>query len=314
MSQTDAETPKKKKSLFSLGGSSAIWLIAAVAAVFAMGGALTILGNSAATSTYYVLGRDVPARTQITTDMLIERVTKVDGAPPNAYDLVFVRDNDVFSKIALEGGDVITPTTVGPLERITKTVPGNFVAASVAIAPENAVAGKIRAGDHIDLVAINSDNPSGPIAKFVLHHALVLDVTVAPQSIAQTSVDGQEGEAVENPGPESEQVRSGIPAVYTLALSPEDAARVALVRTFDLMAVLSGSSPDQELLVTAQMNEIFADEPVGDSAAGTSGAIKPGQEGQNGTIAEDGTIQPETTPESTDPADETTTDDSPEAN
>lgn len=273
MSTVDTEPKAKKKSLFSLGGSKTIWAVALLAAVLAVGGALTILGSAAATSTYYVLGRDVPARTQITADMLIEKVTKVDGAPPLAYDVTDVQTNEVFSKYALKAGDVISPSNAGPLERITNKVPGNFVAASVSIEPENAVAGKIRAGDFIDLIAVNPEDINGSSSKFVLHHALVLDVTVSPQSIAQSATDGQEGANVDNPGPESEQVRSGIPAVYTLALSPSDAAKLALVRQFDLMAVLSGSNPAKKMNVSALMSSLFADEPVGDSAAGTSGEI-----------------------------------------
>lgn len=264
---------KTKKSLFSgiLGGGKTIWVLAVVVALMAVAGTLTILGNAAATATYYVLGRDVPARTQITPDMLEPREAKVDGAPPNAYDVVDVQEKDLFSQTGLSAGDVISPSNTGPLTRISEDLPDNFVAASFPVTPENAVAGKVRKGDFIDIIAAQDGDSAGKIAKVVLQHVLVLDVTVAPNSIAEQATEGQEGENL-TPGPESEQVRSGIPSVYTVGVTPEDATRIALVRPLELFVTLSANAPEQSMNIQSQLGNVFQG-AVGDSSAGTYGSV-----------------------------------------
>lgn len=271
--QANESGHKKKKSLLSgiLGGAKTIWVLAIVLALFAVFGALTILGNAAATQTYWVLGRDVPARTQITPDMLLPKEAKVGGAPDTAYDNVFVRDNPVFTKIALGAGDVVTASNAGPLTRITEDVPENFVGASFTAEPELAVSGKVRTGDFIDLIAVNDGGASGVTSKVVLQHVLVLDVTVAPSSIAAEAVQGQEGENLD-PGPESEAVRSGIPSVYTVAVSPKDATKLAVARAYDLYVVLSGNLPDENVDVSTSATELF-NGPVTDSSAGSYGSV-----------------------------------------
>jgi Flp pilus assembly protein CpaB len=271
--QANESGHKKKKSLLSgiLGGAKTIWVVAIVLALFAVFGALTILGNAAATQTYWVLGRDVPARTQVTPEMLVMKEAKVGGAPDTAYDDVFVRDNPVFTKIALGAGDIVTASNAGPLTRITEDVPENFVGASFTAEPEIAVAGKVRTGDFIDLIAVNDAATAGITSKVVLQHVLVLDVTVAPSSIAAEAVEGQEGENLD-PGPESEAVRGGIPSVYTVAVSPKDATKLAVARAYDLYVVLSGNLPDTTVEVSTSANEMF-NSPVGDSSAGSYGSV-----------------------------------------
>lgn len=252
MSAPAAEkTPKRKSGgllsgLFS--GEKRLWVVSSVMALIAAGSILSILGSAAASTTYYVLNRDIPARTMITTSMLTPLQAKVGEEPPNAYDLVFVRDNEVFSKVPLGEGDIVGPSTVGPLERINRDLPPTFVAASLAVSPENAVAGKIRAGDFVDILAV-TEQSSTIEANVALHHVLVLDVTVAPDSIAVNANDGQEGDDLGVPGPESEAVRGGIPSVYTFGLSPEDATTLAVLGTgnYAVSLALSGWAPEESI-------------------------------------------------------------------
>lgn len=273
MTEQASET-KRKKSLGGslLGGGRAIWALAVGMALAAVFGALTLLGNATATQTYYVLGRDVAARTQVTPEMLVPRVAKVGQAPPNAFDLVSVRDEEVFTEIALSAGDVVSASNAGPLFRITSNVPDHFVAASFSAEPELAVAGKVRTGDHVDLIATDDEGLAGPKAQVVLQHVLVLDVTVDPSSIAAEANAGQEGEQVVDPGPESEAARSGIPSVYTVALAPADAAKLALIRGQDLFVVLSGNVPDQSATAVATNQDVFGS-TTADASAGTFDSV-----------------------------------------
>lgn len=277
MSETAASATRAKKSGLSnlLGGGKSYWVVALIAALIAAGVTLQVLGRAAATTTYYVLGQDIPARTQITSSLLVPVQTSLGGEPRNEIDPVYLNQHqgDVFSLYALKAGDVLSPSTVGPLARINKDLPDNFVAASFQLTPENAVAGKVRRGDYIDIIAVNDANAdAGATAKVVLHHVLVLDVTVAPQTIAQAANAGQAGANANNPGPESAQVRGGIPSLYTVGLSPQDAVTLALVRDKNLMIALSANDATGSLTAQAQLGGVFGPDPAGDAGAGTLNA------------------------------------------
>lgn len=272
MSLTDSPTEKPKKSLLGnlLGGAKTIWAAAIIAALVTAAIVLTILGSATQRTTYYALARDVPARTQITPEMLKPVESTVDGAPQVALTPRYVMENAVFSKIALRAGDVPSLSTVGPLTRIDASLPEGFVVTSFQVAPENAVAGKVRKGDYIDLIATQGDDTAA-VAKVVLHHVLVLDVAVSPETIADAATSGAEGEDL-NPGPESEAVRGGIPMLYTVGVTSQDATKIALVREKNLLVTLSANKPNTGLAAQTGMDEVFTDETVGDSGAGTEKA------------------------------------------
>lgn len=272
MSLAENPAEKPKKSLFSglLGGSKTIWVAAICAALLAAFIALTILGAATARESYLVLIQNVPARTQITRDMLDWKETVKDGIPPNAISEREILDGEVFALVPLRVGDVPSASTVGPLARIDSDLPANFVVASFQVTPENAVAGKVRKGDYIDMIATSGDD-LGAVAKVVMHHVLVLDVTVAPDTIADAATSGAEGADID-PGPESAAVRGGIPSVYTVAVSPADATRLALVRDKNIMVTLSANTTTGSVEAQTQMGNVFGPEAVGDSGAGTEKA------------------------------------------
>lgn len=280
MSETTTSKSAKKSGLLSglLGGGKSYFVLALVAALFATGGVLTLLGQAAATTTYYVLTQDVPARTQITEALLAPVQTSLGGEPRNALDLVDIQEANAeggpgaFALLPLQAGDVLSSSTVGPLDRISANLPDGFVAASFALTPENAVAGKIRRGDYIDVIAVSdSTGDAGSTSKVVLHHVLVLDVTVAPETIADAATSGQAGADVA-PGPESAAVRGGIPSLYVVGLSAEDAVKLALVRDKNLMIVLSANQTTGALDAQEQLGNVFGPDAVSDSGAGTAGA------------------------------------------
>lgn len=307
LADTPAEAPKKKSLLGrALGGAKTVWAAAIVSALVVAALVLNLLGTALARESYWVLGTNVAARTQITPDMLVEISTTKGGKPVNAIDLAEVNDNEYFALAPLRAGDVLSPSNVGPLTRIDSDLPDNFVVASFQVAPENAVAGKVRKGDYIDLIATNGDD-AGATAKVVLHHVLVLDVTVAPETIADAATSGAEGSDI-NPGPESAAVRGGIPSLYTVGVTPADATRLALVRDKNIMVTLSANNTTGKVDAQTQLGNVFGAEPVGDSGAGTEkAAAKAKTEDGQAASADTGTEKTEKAPTGTETGEPTGT-------
>ena len=269
----DGAVPKKGGLL---KGARSIYALAGLLAVLAMFGALSILGSAADQVSYYVLKAPVAARTQITPTMLTEVKTSNGGQPRTAYDLAWVQTNQekAFTRIALRPGDTITASNVGPLTRITDGIPNTFVAASFAADPSDAVAGKVRRGDYIEIAAISEANAAtGNVSKIVMHHVLVLDVTVAPATIAAAANDGQAGANLA-PGPESAAVRGGIPSLYSVAVSPGDFTKLVLLKGKPLAVALSPNRTDSTINASSGQGDVFGDGPVADSGAGTV-AVQP---------------------------------------
>jgi Flp pilus assembly protein CpaB len=267
--------------LTSGGGAGRTVFIAATATgVMAVGVTAAILGNAADTGTYYVLSADVAARTPITPDMLKPVTTSAEGVPRSAYDPVDLQRMEVFAKISLKANEMVTASNTGALEAINKDLPAGFVVASLSASAENAVAGKIRGGQYIDVYAVGGEGSAaaasggGAISKLVLHHMLVLDVTVSPSTITQAAGDVQTGANVA-PGPESAAARGGIPALYTVAVTPQDAAKIALIRDKNVFLTLSSNEGGKAPMnVQQRLPDMFAPTAVGDSGAGTAAAVK----------------------------------------
>lgn len=226
-----------------LKGRWTIWIIALVFSLLAGFGVLTIIGSAAEQRTYYVLAQDVPARTPITPDNVLPLTTNADGYPPTALSLEQLQMTPQYSLTALRAGDVVTTSVVGPLQPITDQVPSDFVAVSLAVTPENAVGGRIRAGDLVDIAAVaESAETGGRMARVVLTGVRVLDVSVSPSSIAQAAGQGPVGEGgavAPGTGPDSWPARDGIPQLYTFAVSPDEFAVLALLRDKNVYLALT---------------------------------------------------------------------------
>lgn len=265
-----------KKGLLSglLGGGRTIFVFALVAALVAVAATAQLLGNATATTTYYVLSQSVAARTPITPDMLAPVKVGVNSAPPDALTPADVQPGDKFALVPLKRGDVLSTSTVGALTRINSNLPANFVVASFSVTAANAVAGKLRSGDYIDVIAQSTTPNDTEIAKVVLHHVLVLDVTTDPSNITDSATSGDVGDVI--PGPESEQAHSGIPQLYTVGVTPEDAVTLALVRDKNLMVVLSSNDSTGDLDANNNTGNIFNSNPVADSGKGTENAADGG--------------------------------------
>lgn len=277
MTMEDTPTAVRKKGLFGglLGGGKTYFVFALLAAIVAAGGALQLIGSATQTATYYVLNRPVAARTPITPAMLTPVATNVSGVPPQAMSLAQVESGNVFARVALRPGDVLSPSVAGTLTPISSGLPSNFVVASFEVNPQDAVAGLIRRGDYIDLIATSGGSTAGAeeTAKVVLHHVLVLDVAVNPADIATAATSPPAGSNL-NPGPASAAVHGGIPQMYTVALSPQDATTLALVRKMSLMVVLSANDSNSPAGASVQaqttLGNVFTNAPVGNAGAGTT--------------------------------------------
>lgn len=256
----------EKKSIFAFfGPGKAVWFIAIGLAVAAMFGVLTLLGSLTAQTTYYVLGQPVAARALITPDLLVPVTVSDGGQPGNAYDPIYLRDNQVFAKIALQRGDVVSPSNSGPATRLTENLPDNFVAASFTVSADNAVGGKVRPGDFIDVIAqVDGTGDDGArTAKIVLSRVYVLDVSVAAEALA-AGTDPAVGEDEEGAVP----VNQGVPALYTVAVSPEDAVTIAQIRDKTPFVTLSSKAAQGEVDVERNLADIFGSGAVKDSSEG----------------------------------------------
>jgi len=238
-----------------LKGRWTIWIIALVFSLLAGFGVLTIIGQAAEQKIYYVVTEEIPARVAITPENTTAVTTSADGWPPTALLPEEVESGLRYTLVPLKAEEIVTISNTGPLERITDKMPSDFVAVSISVAPENAVGGRIRPGDYVDIAAV-AESFGSPFAKVVLSGIQVLDVSVSPSSIAGAATNDTIGEG---PGPDTFPARDGIPQLYTFAVSLEDFAKLALLRDKSLYLALSrqDENPNINKSAEAYESEIF---------------------------------------------------------
>ena len=244
----------KSSATSLLKGRWTVWILAFVFALMAGFGVLTILGSASEQATYYVMAESVPAGTKLTDQNIEQVVTNADGKPATALSLAQLQGEPLYTNIPLQAGDVITSSVVGTGIRLTAGLPEDYVAASLQVEPQNAAAGKIRAGDYVDIAAVN-----GTEAKVVLHNVLVLDVNAEPPSISQAA------NAQEAGGDVSNLSTQGVPVLYTFAVSPQDFATLALLRNKDVYLAISQGVPGTEVNASVNDAQVFSRGPVPDA-------------------------------------------------
>lgn len=230
-------------------GRWTIWIMSLAFSLLAGGGALAIIGQAADQTTYYVMAKDVAARTQVDPTMVVARTTSADGVPPTALSLDQIAAGDLFSLIPLRAGDVVTSSVVGTLKNLLADLPAGYVAAAIKVAPENAVGGRIRAGDLIDIASVYEGK-----AKIVLHRVRVLDVTVASEDIPTAANNALAATA---PGPDSAVVRGGIPMYYQLAVTPQEFAILTMIKDGTMFLALSSNGVAGPLDVFVDKTTLF---------------------------------------------------------
>lgn len=272
--------------MFNLGGILkgrwTLWIFALFFALLAGLGSLFILGSAADRVSYYVVNTDIAAGVQITPEILDERTSPADGVPPNPLTLADVQSNDLFSVVPLQAGTVLQASMVSTdMSYKTATLPAGYVLSTVLVAPEDAVGGRISRGDYIDIASVTGGTTDS-VAKIVMQHVLVVDVAVSPQSIASAANQGTD--PAQEQEPTTGALYSGIPSLYTLAVSPTDFAKLALIRKGSIYLALSAAKTPSELDVSVSANQLYAGGPVGPSSMGagsSTGTVAPGAATKN---------------------------------
>ncbi len=222
-----------------LKGRWTLWIMALFFSLLAGFGALTILGSAADKTSYYVVGEDIPAGVQITTDMLVVIEANADGVPPRPLTRADFEFQPLYSKVPLEAGTVLQKSMVTNQQTLTSDLPAGYVLASILVAPENAVGGRITRGDLIDIAAVSNTDVTQAIAKVVLQRVQVIDVTVAPEDIAEAA--NRSGSQLLDEASASKALYSGVPSLYLLAVSYQDFVRLALIKDSNIYLALSAA-------------------------------------------------------------------------
>lgn len=247
-----------------LQGRWTLFIFGTVLTLAAGFGTYSLIGKVADQIPYYVLKANVAARVQINASMLQKVSANVDGVPPTALSLGALARGNLFTKIALHAGDVLTSSVVGSWQPLTANLPAGYLVSSIKVAPENAVAGKISAGDYIDIATTSSGGKS--VAKVILHHVLVLDVSVDASNIATAANARTVNQS--GTGPDAPAIYSGIPSMYTLAVSTNDFLVLTATRNNSLYLALSSNNGSGSLANGyLDSSSIFAAGGVPDSGA-----------------------------------------------
>lgn len=264
-SSTSNSSKAQGKANSKFSGNKTWFGFAIVSALVAAGLIFGILSQMLATTTYYVLNAEVPARSQITEDMLTEVSASKGTEPRNALTLSDVAFGEVYAKIALNTGDVLSASNTGDQVSLHKGIPEDFVVASFIAEPNNAVGGKLTAGNYIDIFA-TTDAGDGKKTKSVLRHIIIVDATAS-------ATDFVESEDVTDETTAQDTLRSaGVPFLYTVALSEEDAATLSNVRDNEIFLALSSAESDTKFVdknITVDSKDVFSDRKVTNSGEGT---------------------------------------------
>ena len=289
--------PAKQSGLFAQ--NKVVWIACIVIAFLAAGISFSVLSKSTQTVIYYVLAEGVPARTQITADMLLPVVTSAGGQPPTALDISAFDQfaPPLFAQFPMNAQDVVLRSNVGPLTRIDDKLPSGYTVATLQLGAEEAEGGRIRRGDFVDIYAVpvTENTP----AELLLHHVLVLDTTVGVSDIAGAVVEGQAVTPLA-PGAESSLVRGGIPALYYLAASGPDIRNLATIGggTAETYMVFS-PNPGPTVMIDGQPEPVLGSNCFTDSSVGLENLV-PNSRLVNGAV-EPAEVEPSEEPKA--PAD-----------
>lgn len=179
-----------------------IVIIIGVSIVILTGAIFFGLSKILATEKYYVLNKDLPAKTQVLPNMLQEITTAEGSAPQNAINLAQVSQGTIYTKYPLRAGDILSASNTGIEIDTSSGIPEDWVVASFNISADDAVAGNIQKGDYFDIIGVNREEG----AKYLFHNVLALEVKY---NSAKNTVNAK-GEVV--PIGETMQYVVGMPA------------------------------------------------------------------------------------------------------
>lgn len=266
---------KAQKSSYFQGRKMWFW-VAGGLGVITLTLLVIFLQSLISTTTYYVLNRDVPARTQITPDMLEERKVSEGGQPPTALGLENFAESEVYTKFSLTAGDILSSSNAGSLIPLGAGLPKNFSIASFTASPNNAAGGNVTRGDYVDIYYIEPEQGG---SKLIFQRVLIVDATSDISSGGDETVATTEDTA-------TAPYRVGIPTLYTVGLSQEDVAKLALASQGTLYVTISSADAVEkgvgDTTLGFSIGDMLAD-AVGDSGAGTDNTFDPNRETTSGT-------------------------------
>lgn len=199
---------------------SSTLLVAGIVSVLAFVILIVSMGMFFNTKTYWVLNQSVQARTQITSDMLEAREVSAGGIPDTAISKEQIEKTPLYSKVDMAKGEPVTVSTVGNLAPVSKGIPKNFTVASLSLSPVNANLGAIKAGDSINIYKVSEDSGDRK-AVLVMQNVKVLNAASSVETA--NSKQGNKG------GSANSDAASSVNTVYQLAVSPENAANLAVL-------------------------------------------------------------------------------------
>lgn len=244
-------------------GRWTVWILALTFALMSGFGTLFILSSAAERVNYYVVAENVAARTQITETMVKTVSAPADAVPANSLTAEEILSGDFFSKVELSAGTPLTDSVVTEgLSPLSKELPAGFVMASLIVSPEDAAGGRISRGDLVDIAAVD---PDSGVAKIVLHQVYVLDVAVAPDTVADSANATATDSTGEQPGPDSAALYGGIPQMYTFAVSRSDMLKLALIRDSQVYLALSNGDGTSSIDEMTDAPSVFSGGPVNPS-------------------------------------------------
>lgn len=238
-------------------GKWLVWTAALGASLVAVYGLFTVLAGATQTTPVIVFAKPVAANTLVTGDLLKQIDVPADAAPVNAVSTDQLAAG-MFTRVAVDVNDPATAGVLAAERDLPAAVPPGFVVTSIEVKPADAVAGQIKAGDLVDVAAVNGELGQ-VISKVVLHAVTVLDVTASPTAISDRSTITADGQSQPvDSGPNSYAAKSGFPLLYTLAVSPEDFAKLAVLRNSSLyLALTSPEDAAAAVNASADLNDLF---------------------------------------------------------
>lgn len=208
-------------------------------------GLFFLLQSVLATENYYVLNISVPAKTQIKPEMLEKVVTSKDTAPKNAISIEEVKQGTVYTRYALNQGDVLSNSNTGLDLDTSVGIPDDWSTTSFTLTADNAVGGNIKRGDYFDIIGITPENG----AKYLFFNVLALDVKYGEVA----TVDAEGNKTQDNKAEITEQIQ------YVIGM-PSDKVPIlhhALAKYEKIKLVLSPNSLKYKERDVQDLTEIF---------------------------------------------------------
>lgn len=198
-----------KLSGFNLRSGKLVLGVIVLLTALAFAGALKLMSSLVQQETYYVLNQNVPARTQVTPDMLSPIQTSVGSGLKNAKSVGDVQSGYVFTRYPLDAGDPLTASNSGGFDDIATGVPDSYVITNFGVSADDAAQGRITRGTYFDMMIVTD---SGSYYPFV--NMLALDTSVSLGSATNANAVN------------TAEAKNGQTSQYTVGMSPQDAAKL----------------------------------------------------------------------------------------